>query len=177
VLLVGGVVMAFVGVGVFFVSLTKFGSVAVSLSIPSSLDVPNERADATSGFLKSVLPSSERIFLTFKDSAMLIFIEAISWFLLRQYRSLIEDYKSFYKYYMRRANYLAAIKLAAEGADKSLMTRIGETLLAEDLTGRLKKGETTEDLGAKKSIDANFSETVMAKTSEIAQRALGQGKK
>jgi hypothetical protein len=77
---------------------------------------------------------------------------------------------------MRRGNYLAVVKLASEHDDKALLTRIGETLLAEDLTGRLKKDETTDDIEVRKMVDPNFAETVVARTSEFGQRALGQGK-
>jgi hypothetical protein len=90
-LLVGGVVMAFVGVGVFFLSISLRGSTPAAIRIADILI----RADG--GFPWQQLTNAVRSF------AMLFFIEAVAWFLLRQYRSLIEDYKLFYKQYMRRA--------------------------------------------------------------------------
>jgi hypothetical protein len=172
-LLVGGVVMAFVGVGVFFVSLRDLNS--QSPLFEAALDAGSPPKEAVAHGLLPNIPSSQ-IFMTFKASAMLIFIEAIAWFLLRQYRSLIEDYKSFYRYYMRRANYLASAKMAIENSDKDLIVSVVKTLLSEDLTGRLKKDETTEDLEGKKSVDQNFAESIVTKTAEFAQRAVGQGK-
>ena len=51
-------------------------------------------------------------YLTFsiRPAGALIFIEAIAWFLLRQYRALIEDYKIFHRMYLKRANYLIAYR-------------------------------------------------------------------
>jgi hypothetical protein len=175
-LLVSGVVMAFVGVGVFFVSLTEVSTVITSAVAgpPSAEAAVVQSSSNVMSWLQTI--GSRQLFLTFKSTAMLIFLEAIAWFLLRQYRALIEDYKSFYRYYMRRANYLAAFKLAAEHSNQKLMGDVVETLLAEDLTGRLKRGETTETLESQRVIEPNFAETVVAKTSEVAQRAFGHGK-
>jgi hypothetical protein len=152
-LLVGGVVMAFVGVGVFFLSL-------FSNETPSTQPI--------SSFIE--LLSSPRFLMAFRSFAMLVFLEAIAWFLLRQYRSLIEDYKSFYRYYMRRANYLAAIKISSQRGGDSQFAAIVKTLLAEDLTGRLKKDETTETLEGQRLIDANFVETVAISSSGAVPR-------
>src|SRR5262249_6841841 len=116
---------------------------------------------------------SRQLFLAFKSGAMLVFIEAIAWFLLRQYRALVEDYKAFYKYYMRRANYLAALKVATDRNEKRLLEHVVETLLAEDLTGRLKRGETTETLEGQRAIDPNFAEKVTGMVAEVSQRAFG----
>jgi hypothetical protein len=139
-LLVGGVVMAFVGVGVFFASLTEVNAVSPDQNI-----------------VVSSTPINRQLFLAFKSTAMLVFLEAIAWFLLRQYRALIEDYKSFYRYYMRRANYLAAFKMVSHQADKVLIGRLVETLLSEDLTGRLKQGETTELLEGQRANRCNVT--------------------
>jgi hypothetical protein len=168
-LLVSGLVMAFVGVGVFFVSLTEV------TGLPST-PAPqiSEAASINAGFWFQTI-GTRQLILTFKSTVMLVFLEAIAWFLLRQYRALMEDYKSFYRYCMRRSNYLAAFKLATE-RDEKLMGKIVDTLLAEDLTGRLKRDETTEALEGQRVIEPNFAETVVTKTSEVAQRALGQGK-
>jgi hypothetical protein len=175
-LLVGGVVMAFVGVAIFFVSLSEAGvglsGAPIITSVTGNVSVQPVNLD---WLLSGV--SSRQIFQAFKSTAMLIFIEAIAWFLLRQYRALIEDYKSFYRYYMRRANYLASLKLVAEYSDVSLRARLVETLLSEDLSGRLKSGETTEVLEGQRLVDGNFAEGIVSKSAEIATRVLSQEKK
>jgi len=164
-LLAGGVIMAFVGVGVFFISLTDpVTTPTVSFGPLLIQPAPNNAPATILGF------SSSQIVQSFKSTAMLIFIEAIAWFLLRQYRALIEDYKSFYRYYMRRANYLIALKLVTEPAGQSLQTRFVETLLGEELSGRLQQGQTTEGLEGQRVIDGNFAETVVNKSSEVLQR-------
>ena len=167
--------MAFVGVGVFFVSLSDVGAggnVNITTAPGSSVVMSPQASDA--GMFG--IPGRQ-FFQAFKSTAMLVFIEAISWFLLRQYRALIEDYKSFYRYYMRRANYLTSLKLVSESADASLRVRLVEALLGEDLSGRLKHGETTEVLEGQRVIDGNFAETVLTKTAEIAHRGVGQKSK
>src|ERR1700730_1275815 len=87
---------------------------------------------------------------------MLIFVETIAWFLLRQYRSLVEDYKWFYRLYLKRQNYLAALLITTEvGGAKDARTSISQALMAEDLSGQLRKGITTETLEGFKLIDEN----------------------
>ena len=170
-LLVGGVVMAFVGVSVFFVSLSEVGAIN-SINITAATgSVVTTSSQSSEGGLFGI--PGRQFFQAFKSTAMLIFIEAISWFLLRQYRALIEDYKSFYRYYMRRANYLTSLKLVSESADASLRVRLVEALLGEDLSGRLKHGESTEVLEGQRVIDGNFAETVLTKTAEAVHRGVG----
>jgi hypothetical protein len=185
ILLAGGVVMAFVGVGVFFFSLNDFpigfatpyyggfglgyaGGFGGSAPMFGGTGQPNHSSPSTWG-VPTVM-----IVHAFKSTAMLIFIEAISWFLLRQYRALIEDYKSFYRYYMRRANYLITFKLVAEPTELALRTRFVETLLSEELSGRLLQGQTTEGLEGQRIIDGNFAETVVNKGSEFLQRVVSK---
>lgn len=77
---------------------------------------------------------------------MLIFIEGIAWFLLRQYRSLIQDYKTFVRIQLQRSNYLIALKAAATVEAGSPVADVIRAILSEDLTGRLSKEQTTEAL-------------------------------
>jgi hypothetical protein len=172
-LLVSGLVMAFIGVAVFFVSLSDVVATFPTAPAPTSSGAESEPTQMASWFQTI---GARQVILTFKSTVMLVFLEAIAWFLLRQYRALIEDYKSFYRHCMRRSNYLVAYKLAADRSDGKLIGEIVETLLAEDLTGRLKRGETTETLEGQRVIEPNFAETVVTKTSEVAQRALGHAK-
>lgn len=120
--------MAFVGVAVFYATL------------PDPI-----RDESQSTYLIRAL----------RATGMLVFLEAIAWFLLRQYRNLIEDFKSFHRIYMKRANYLAAItiidKTVVRGEDLLLVT----ALLGEDFSGRLGSGETTEAIEGMKNEGTN----------------------
>ncbi|HEX9147333.1 MAG TPA: hypothetical protein VGA09_23910 [Candidatus Binatia bacterium] len=122
-LLTGGVIMAFIGVGIFYVSL------------------PETKVDET---LTSYWPKVVR------PTGVLIFVESIAWFLLRQYRALVEDYKWFYRLYLKRANYLAAIRILGVENLRPEDTFVAVSLIQEDYSGRLKTGETTESLEAQK---------------------------
>lgn len=128
-LLACGIVMAFVGVIIFYITLPEV-----------SLENWN---------LKNYLAQIIR------PTGVLIFVEAIAWFLLRQYRNLIEDYKVFHKMYLKRSNYLIVLKTLktknAPDADLIMVT----SLLSEDLTGKLVAGETTESLENKKLKENN----------------------
>lgn len=118
-LISGGIVMAFIGVGVFYAT------------VPETADIKS---------LSEYLPRVVR------PTGILVFVEAIAWFLLRQYRVQIEDYKSFYRIYLRRANLLIALKtIASAGKDRAQLA-LAAAFLQDDQSGRLRKGETTETL-------------------------------
>lgn len=132
-LLVGGIAMAFVGIGVFWASL------------PAVPQVPGNLNEVALAYLP----------LAVRPVAMLVFVEAIAWFLLRQYRQLIEDYKTFHRVYLRRVNFLAAFKISSGKDATAAELAIAAALLSDDVTGRLKMGETTEHLEAVKQIEPN----------------------
>jgi hypothetical protein len=97
---------------------------------------------------------------------MLLFIETISWFLLRQYRSLVEDYKWFYRLYIKRQNYLVAFLITQHVQNsKDARALVSNALLNEDLSGRLPTGSTTEALENLKLVDQN---PIMAVTQLLA---------
>ena len=122
-LLAGGIVMAFIGVSIFYVTL------------------PETQKDEV---LMAYLPKVVR------PTGVLIFVEAIAWFLLRQYRALVEDYKWFYRLYLKRANYLAALRILQKDPVRPEDAFVAISLVHEDMSGRLKQGETTESLEALK---------------------------
>ena len=121
--------MAFIGIGVFWVSLPKDPVAPYSML--------------------SYLP------LTIRPVGMLFFVEAIAWFLLRQYRALIEDYKIFHKVYLRRANFLVALQISESKNVTKPELAVAAALLSDDLSTRLKRGETTEGLESVRQVDAN----------------------
>ena len=115
--------MAFIGVSIFYVTL------------------PETQKDEV---LMAYLPKVVR------PTGVLIFVEAIAWFLLRQYRALVEDYKWFYRLYLKRANYLAALRILQKDPVRPEDAFVAISLVHEDMSGRLKQGETTESLEALK---------------------------
>ena len=127
-LISGGIIMAFVGVGVFYVT------------IPDTKGVSS---------LTEYLPRVVR------PTGILIFVEAIAWFLLRQYRVQIEDYKTFYRIYLRRANLLIALKTISSAPKDRAQVALAAAFLQDDQSGHLRKNETTETLAALSASDPN----------------------
>jgi hypothetical protein len=127
-LIVGGIVMAFVGVGVFYATVPEMHDVA-----------------SLTAYLARVV----------RPTGILIFVEAIAWFLLRQYRVQIEDYKSFYRIYLRRANLLIALKTIASARSDPAQVALAAAFLQDDQSGRLSKSETTESLAALATVEPN----------------------
>jgi hypothetical protein len=118
-MLIGGILMAFAGVVIFYTSLPDAEKV-------QSFDAYWQK--------------------TIRPIGILIFIESIAWFLLRQYRSLIEDYKWFYRSYLKRTNYLSALRILQVKEIRPEDMFVVVSLVQEDFSGRLKPGETTESL-------------------------------
>ena len=127
-LLVSGVLMAFVGMGVFVFTITD----------------PEKNSNVW-----------KYVFAALRPFGLLIFIEAIAWFLLRQYRSSTEDFKNFHRIYLRRSNYLIARKALAEINSFEKSRTIAKELLSEDLSGRLSEGQTTEAIEAMRMDENN----------------------
>lgn len=127
-LLAGGIIMAFIGITIFYLALPQVQ--------------PGERP-------LPYWPKSVRA------TGMLVFVEGIAWFLLRQYRALIEDYKAFYRLYLKRANYLVAFKTLDTKELGPTRILLAASVMSEDLTGKLKAGETTENIEAVKAIEPN----------------------
>ncbi len=138
-LLGGGIIMAFVGVAIFYVTLPE-----------------GAKDDSVESYwLRAIRPTG-----------VLIFVEAIAWFLLRQYRALIEDYKWFHRLYMKRANYLAALRILDKSSVRPEDIFLAASLVQEDLSGKLRKDETTESLEKMKiSEDSPVTEILRAITS------------
>lgn len=138
-LLTGGIIMAFIGVAIFYVTL------------------PETKGEET---LATYWPKVVR------PTGVLVFVEAIAWFLLRQYRSLVEDYKWFYRLYLKRSNFLAASRVLSVEKVRPEDLFIAVSLVQEDYSGRLRAGETTEALEALKLLeDGPVSEALKALSS------------
>src|SRR5262249_54823982 len=136
ILLGGGIVMAFVGVALFYITLPTSVSTTQSrdaflyYDLQSQInylrrqnedlrsrskpdrDDASRRLDDSSPF-RGTDEAKENQWLLFasrslRPTGMLIFMEGIAWFLLRQYRVLIEEYKAFLRVYLKRSSYLIA---------------------------------------------------------------------
>ena len=82
-----------------------------------------------------------------RPTLMLLFIESISFFLLRQYRVLVEDFKYFHKLFLKRLNYAQChqlIKQTSSVKDVDMNNVLVKSLLDEQLDRTLSSGETTE---------------------------------
>lgn len=134
-MLISGLVMAFVGIIVFYFMLSQ----------QKSIQLENWN---TSDIVNFVRPFT-----------MLIFIESIAWFLLRQYRVLINDYKEFYRLFMKRLNYNVAFRflkdIGQNEMNESEKLLLATTLLHEDNSGKLKDGESLDTIEDKKMIGEN----------------------
>ena len=128
VLLIAGVAMAFIGVGIFYFTMPE---------------PPGVRTPAT--FKEEV---SLYWMVTARNAGVLFFMESIAWFLLRQYRSTLEDYKLFYRTYMGRVNSALAYKVLSPVENEKIW--FGKTLLAQDFSGRMRSDETTDSIEALK---------------------------
>jgi len=119
IMLLAGIVMAFVGVGAFYASIPTVG--------------PDTKLE---GYLMQSL----------RPTAMLVFVEALAWFLLRQYRALSEEYRRFHRLAQRRADFLTAFMTVAQTNAPDSAVFVLTALLQEPPTLVLKKGESTEAL-------------------------------
>jgi hypothetical protein len=148
-LLAGGILMAFIGVLVFYITLPDFSYGSHNVLIEGS----SNRVSIEDTKNSTVL--SHYLLRAIRPMGVLMFLEAIAWFLLRQYRELIEDYKVFHRVYLRRMNLLAAYKVSCNGNRGPEELFLAAALLEDDLSGKLKKDETTENLERIKINDPN----------------------
>lgn len=160
-LLGSGVAMAFIGMAVFILTIPSREVVLQDLQSPE-------------------IDWKIYLIVTIRPLGVLIFMEAIAWFLLRQYRSTTEDFKTFHKIYLRRSNYFSACKALADLEPKERAALLGSALLAEDLSGRLTNGQSTEGIESMKIDEANPVFDVLSKlTAHFAhhRQSVGSGKK
>lgn len=103
--LFSGIVIASVGVIIFFGTLP---------------DGNSRQLNNLEFFRASIRPMS-----------VLLFLETVAWFLLRQFRAGIEDFKYFHKAYTRRVDILIGLKLEKEGAGLPDREKIIASLFSE----------------------------------------------
>ena len=100
-MLILGLVTATVGVVVFYITLPNYIDQAPSQYLPS----------------------------TIRPSLILLFIQSIAFYLLRQYRSLILDYKHFYQEYTKTARIFSVYQILQRENPSDEMKRFAETVL------------------------------------------------
>ncbi|MBN3815833.1 hypothetical protein G3N57_04090 [Paraburkholderia sp. Se-20369] len=160
-LLGSGVAMAFIGMAVFILTIPSREALLQDLQSPQ-------------------VDWKIYLILTIRPIGILIFMEAVAWFLLRQYRSATEDFKTFHKIYLRRSNYFSASKALAELESREKAVLLANALLAEDLSGRLNDGQSTEAIESMKIDEVNPVFDVLSKlTARFADHELpeARGKK
>jgi hypothetical protein len=74
---------------------------------------------------------------------MLLFIQVLAGFFLRQYRNGIEDYRYYESLHRKREGELTALKLYREIGNKEELIRLANRLLEDKDVLRLTQGETT----------------------------------
>jgi hypothetical protein len=153
-----GVVIAFVGVAIFYVTLpdAAHAGTVVSSSFNSWPTVSTHRSYEVSTDVWAYLRSAIR------PTGVLIFLEAIAWFLLRQYRAFVEDYKWFHRVYIKRVNYLAAGELLKRSVVSKENFFLATALIREDFSERLREGETTESLEKLKMPEDGLVKEILA---------------
>lgn len=139
-MLLAGIVMAFVGVGAFYAS------------------IPSVNSDTK---LEAYLMGSLR------PAAMLVFVEALAWFLLRQYRSLLDEYMRFHRMAQRRADFLTAFLTIGKSNSPDATVLVLTALLQEPSALILKNGESTVALEENK---AAFSNPIFDLANSVLQR-------
>jgi hypothetical protein len=102
-------------------------------------------------FLKEVVNINTLLFLMLPKSGVLIFIELIAFFFLKQYRASMEEFRYYEEIKRIREDNLAIVLLANElKADKVDFKTIVEKCNFGKRVGILSKGETTEHIESKK---------------------------
>lgn len=102
-------------------------------------------------FLKEVVNINTLLFLMLPKSGVLIFIELIAFFFLKQYRASMEEFRYYEEIKRIREDNLAIVLLANElKADKVDFKTLVEKCNFGKRVGILSKGETTEHVESKK---------------------------
>jgi hypothetical protein len=94
--------------------------------------------------LLTATTTTETVANGIRSFGLLLFMEGLAFFLLRQHRALLQEHKSFYSLYIKRINLLLALRLIPSGeTDSALRTLVVTALLQETPTERFAQGETS----------------------------------
>jgi hypothetical protein len=128
IVLIGGVAMAFIGVAVFYFSVREV------------------RGDIGGGALAIEI---------LRPGAMLLFLEAVAWFLLNQYRLQSNDYRAYHDRLAKRTELLAAMHVLRGNGTNENREKLLSSLLAPLGETTLRTGETTPSLESERLSAAN----------------------
>lgn len=132
----GALAMAFVSVAVFFLAQGWIAPHIVDEPGPSvRADAPREAgASEATGSAPVRREALSNAWLTLLEMSrpfvVLLLLETILWFLLREYRASIDDYKALYRVYLKRSAYLTAFKIVETSPGGT--TAIGAALINDD---------------------------------------------
>ncbi|WP_374468672.1 hypothetical protein [Ferrovibrio sp.] len=158
--------LAMLAAGVFFAILGIVAFYYMVLSIEVGLSQP-DGLSGTAVMPKAAVPSDLPVWIIYlRPVSVLIAAELIAFFLLRQYRSLIDDQKWFFKVFVRRGNFLAAAQLAAQPKTEKGVDAVVAMLLSEQFSTRLGKHETTEELKSTE-VEAGSLNSLLATISKL----------
>lgn len=118
-MLVLGMIVAIVGVLIFYVTLPEY---------------------------KQGVNARDYISISIRPSLILIFIQSISFYLLRQYRSLINDYKYFYVEFLKKSKTFIAYQLMQNKELNTLEVKLIESLLNANSVTTEHKFEEKSDI-------------------------------
>lgn len=153
-MLFSGVVMAFVGLLVFY----------------SATNETNRFTDSNNFRIEEYFSSLVR------PTVMLIFIEAIAWFLFRQYTASIVEWRRLNQMTSKRADLFAAYISETESTSKETRLLLITSLLNNNTTV-LREGETTEEIEVSKNSNKNpifdFAHAILEKLSPL-EKTKGQ---
>jgi hypothetical protein len=82
----------------------------------------------------------ELIFSALRATGILLLVESITYFFLRQYRALLSDYKYFFNIYTKRSDYAAAIRLLS---NKNISDNDRKILIEKLLTEKTEQSSTS----------------------------------
>jgi hypothetical protein len=138
-----GLVMAFVGVVIFYFTLPNNSMLGTNTEV------------------------SKIILLSIRPTLILLFIEGISWYLLNQHKNLQADYKYYHAVYNKKLNYLASFKLMKKDEEnKKLWQKLLPLLfINEEIQDAVdvKNDNNTEESGLAKSTFKTLLDKILDK--------------
>lgn len=124
-MLILGLLIAIVGVLIFYFTLPEF----------------------------KVGSSKDYVVLTIRPTLILLFIQSISFYLLRQYRSLINDYKYFHNEYLKKSQIFTTHQLMQTENISDLEMKLIESLIYQAKNDKQSENISENDLPNEKVLD------------------------
>jgi hypothetical protein len=150
------------------------GLIFFVLTLPGSrygfLDsTPSAISDARIDFWSSTIQLLPRLL-------MLIFIQVLAGFFLRQYRSAMEDFRYYESVLRHREAEYLSYSLRKKMEDKRALLKFGDELLKDRVFGQLGRGQTTATLEAQKA-EINEFGSIIERLTALLSRAETKSKK